>query len=151
MNKVIQTTTGTVLGLLLALTAGAPAIADDTELLLVDPNNQAPKPNILFIVDSSGSMTTEETTKEPYNAATVYLGTCDPSMLYWTEVDAVPSCAVANTRLIQKSAFNCAAAAKQLTGIGIYSNKMIQYREGSSGFFSIFLGIYNIHIPTLSV
>ena len=44
MNKVIRTTTGTVLGLILALTVGAPAIADDTELLLVDPNNQTPKP-----------------------------------------------------------------------------------------------------------
>ena len=45
MNKVIRKTTGTVLGLTLALVSGAPALADDTELLLVappDPLNSSP-------------------------------------------------------------------------------------------------------------
>jgi type IV pilus assembly protein PilY1 len=141
MNKVIRTTTGTVLGLILALTVGAPAIADDTELLLVDPNNQTPKPNILFIIDSSGSMTNEETTKEPFDTLAAYGGTCDPTMLYWTEYDAVPSCDPTNTRMIAKTSFLCDAGAKQLAGIGIYSNKMTQYRDGSSGFFSVYLGV----------
>jgi len=141
MNMVIRKTTWTGTGLLLALLSGAPAIADDTELLLVDPNNQTPKPNIVFIIDSSGSMTTEETTKEPYDTNTPYVGTCDPDMLYWTEVDAVPSCDVSNTQMIAKSSFVCEAAEKQLAGIGIYTNKMIQYRTGSSGFFSVYLGL----------
>jgi len=141
MNKVIRNTSWMSAGLLLTLLSGAPAIADDTELLLVDPNNQTPKPNIMLIIDSSGSMTSQETTKEPYDAAQVYAGVCDPTMLYWTEIDAVPSCDVANIRLIAKSSFVCAAAARQLAGIGIYTNKMIQYRTGSSGFFSIFLGV----------
>ena len=141
MNKVIRSITGTVLGLLLALTTGAPAIADDTELLLVDPNNQTPRPNILFIIDSSGSMTNQESTKEPYDVLTPYPGTCDPTALYWTEYDAVPSCVASNTQLIDKSAFVCDDAATQVAGIGIYSGKMVQYRTGSSGFFSIFLAI----------
>jgi len=129
-------------GLLLTLLCGAPAIADDTELLLVDPNNQTPKPNILLIIDSSGSMTTEETTSEPYDSTLTYaVGTCDPDMLYWTEYSAVPSCDATNTRMIEKTSFLCDAASRQLAGIGIYSNKMIQYRTGSSGFFSIFLGL----------
>jgi len=54
MNKVIRNTSWTSVGLLLTLVCGAPALADDTELLLVDPNNQVPKPNILMIIDSSG-------------------------------------------------------------------------------------------------
>ncbi len=141
MNMVIRNTTGTVLGLLLALTVGAPAIADDTELLLVDPNNQVPKPNILLIVDSSGSMGTPEDTKEPFDTLAAYAGACDPTMLYWTEYDAVPSCAAGNTQMIAKTSFVCDAAAKQLAGIGIYSNKMAQYRTGGSGFFSINLGV----------
>ena len=57
MNKVIRNTSWMSAGLLLTLLSGAPAIADDTELLLVDPNNQIPKPNIMLIIDSSGSMT----------------------------------------------------------------------------------------------
>ena len=74
MNKLIRNTTGTVIGLTFALLAGAPAIADDTELLLVDPNNVQPKPNIMFIIDSSGSMTTQEQTQLPYDADEVYPG-----------------------------------------------------------------------------
>ena len=141
MNKLMRNTTWTTFGMMLALLTGAPAIADDTELLLVDPNNQTPKPNILMIIDSSGSMTTQEQTQLPYNAAEIYAGTCNPNMLYWTEVNAVPSCDAANTRMIAKDSFLCASAQKQLTGIGVFSDTMIQYRAGSSGFYSIFLGL----------
>ncbi len=50
-------------GLSLALTVGSAAVADDTELLLSNPNSVgADKPNILFILDSSGSMRTVERT-----------------------------------------------------------------------------------------
>ncbi len=142
MNKVIRKTSWMSAGLLLTLLSGAPAIADDTELLLVDPNNQTPKPNILLIIDSSGSMGTQETTKEPYDSTQTYTGgVCDSTMLYWSEYSAIPSCDASNTRMIEKTSFVCAGATRQLAGIGIYSNKMIQYRTGSSGFFSIFLGL----------
>ncbi len=58
---------GTCAGIVFALTAGTPAVADDTELLLVTPNiTQELKPNILFILDTSGSMVTVEETIEPY-------------------------------------------------------------------------------------
>ncbi|MEJ2297159.1 MAG: PilC/PilY family type IV pilus protein [Woeseiaceae bacterium] len=141
MNTRFKNTTGTVLGLLLTLLAGAPALADDTELLLVDPNNVTPKPNIMFIIDSSGSMTTQEQTSEPYDTAAAYAGTCDPNMLYWNEIDTVPTCEASNTQMIAKSSFLCEKAAKQLEGIGVYADTMVQYRTGSSGFFSIFLGL----------
>ena len=141
MNRLIKTTTGTTIGFMLALLAGAPAVADDTELLLVDPNNVQPKPNIMFIIDSSGSMSTQEQTQEPYNAAVTYAGACDTNALYWTEVDAVPSCDAANTQVIAKESFLCDKATKQLTGIGVYADTMVQYRTGSSGFFSIYLGL----------
>jgi len=139
MNKLMRNTTGTIYGILLALATGTPAVADDTELLLVDPNNQTPKPNILMIVDSSGSMTTQEQTKEPYDSNELYAGSCNPDMLYWTEVDAVPSCDAANTQMIAKDYFVCNKAELQLRGIGVYADTMAQYRTGSSGPFSIIL------------
>ena len=141
MNRIYRNATGSLIGLALALVAGAPAMADDTELLLVDPNNVSPKPNIMFIIDSSGSMTTNEQTQEPYNAATVYAGPCDANMVYWTAVDAVPSCDPSNTQMIAKSSFLCEKSQMQLTGIGAYADTMVQYRTGSSGYFSIFLGV----------
>ncbi len=132
-------------GLVVALLTGAPAVADDTELLLLRPDGQSPKPNVLFIVDSSGSMGTTQSTRRIYDSANTYpipaTDGCDPNRLYWTEVDVLPSCSSANTRFFDKSAYLCARSAKQLAGIGRYTGLMAQYRDGSSGFFSIYLGV----------
>ncbi len=57
MNAQKRNITWTCAGILLAMTAGTPAVADDTELLLVTPAAAAgDKPNMLFILDTSGSM-----------------------------------------------------------------------------------------------
>ena len=69
---------GTCAGILLALTAGAPVVADDTELLLVTPStSQELESNILFIIDTSGSMSSVESTNEPYDSTVSYAGDCD--------------------------------------------------------------------------
>lgn len=136
MNKVIRNTSWTSVGLLLTLVCAAPALADDTELLLVDPNNQTPKPNVLLIIDSSGSMKTEETTKLPFDSTTTYVGACDSNVLYWTELNAVPSCDPSNTRFFDKAAFLCDTATKRLAFLGRFTNKMAQYRLGTTDGFS---------------
>jgi type IV pilus assembly protein PilY1 len=141
MNKLLHKTGIVSAGLLLALVGGAPAVADDTELLLVNPNlAEAPKPNIMFILDTSGSMTSIESTREIYDSSLAFTGDCDPNMLYWTEVDVVPTCDATNTRKIAKTSFVCESAQMQLSGIGSYTNTMAQYRDGGSGWFSVFLG-----------
>lgn len=79
----IQKATWTSIGFVLALLTGNPALADDTELLLINPDpTQNPTPNVMFILDTSGSMTTTEVTNEPYDSSAAYLGTCDPSAIY---------------------------------------------------------------------
>ena len=51
MNANKRNIIGTCAGFLLALTAGAPVIADDTELLLLAPlSTDDNKPNIMFII-----------------------------------------------------------------------------------------------------
>ena len=83
MSSMRATWTGA--GFLLALTVGSPAVADDVELLLTVPGaSNAAKPNVLFILDSSGSMTTEEFSQEPFDGAATYTGDCDPTAYYWT-------------------------------------------------------------------
>ncbi|MDJ0939076.1 MAG: PilC/PilY family type IV pilus protein [Woeseiaceae bacterium] len=146
MKAFIKKTTWMAAGALFALTAGVPAFADDTELLLVNPNEGTDTtPNVLLIIDSSGSMGTNEETRKVYDYTQTYTGSstpCDTNYLYWTEYKkVVPSCDPTNTRRILKSSFLCDAATKQLEGIGTYRSKMIQYRDGGSGFFSIFLGL----------
>ena len=52
MNLQTRRVTWTSVGLVLAMTAGMPVIADDTELMLSTPDTGG-KPNILFILSSS--------------------------------------------------------------------------------------------------
>jgi type IV pilus assembly protein PilY1 len=144
MKTVFQKTTWTSAGLLLALTCGMPALADDTELLLVNPDQAQQIPNVMLIIDSSGSMGNTEETKKVYNYTEVYTGSatpCDPNYLYWTEYkDVVPSCGSTDNRIL-KTAFLCEDADKRLKGVGSYRGRMAQHRDGASGIFSILLGM----------
>jgi type IV pilus assembly protein PilY1 len=88
------------------------------------------KPNILFMLDTSGSMDDEVSTKRPYDPAEIYGGTandCDSNAIYWSDVDLIPSCTT--NQHIPKSAFQCSAADGRLMGIGSYSDTMVQFRE----------------------
>jgi type IV pilus assembly protein PilY1 len=115
-----------------AMLAGLPAAADDTELLLINPDpSKNPKPNVMFILDTSGSMQTSQATIRPYDGALAYSGACNTSMLYWTDVNVTPDCTT-TTNVIAKSNFHCEFAAKQIFGIGSFTNTMVQYRNGGS-------------------
>jgi len=136
MRNLFKKTSWMSVGLVLAVTCGVPAIADDTELLLVSPNEDVlAKPNILLIIDSSGSMTTEEETREVYDYTQDYGSDCDDLYLYWTELKGVvPSCDSSNTQKVLKTKFLCNDAGNQIRGIGSYRGKIVQFRMGSTGF-----------------
>ncbi|HSG57897.1 MAG TPA: hypothetical protein VLA06_00050 [Woeseiaceae bacterium] len=139
MKTAIQRTKWTSAGLLLALTCGTPAVADDTELLLINPSaDLQTTPNVLLIIDSSGSMgSNSEQTRQIYDSSLEYAGACDPNYLYWTPYkDVRPSCANENYRIL-KSSFLCVSGALQINGIGIYRNTMAQFRAGDSGLLDI--------------
>ena len=125
---------GICAGILFALTTGAPVVADDTELLLVTPSTTEDlEPNILFIIDTSGSMKTEEETIEPYDSTRSYAGDCDVDRVYWSITEIVPVCDAANTSYIEQAEFVCDIANQRMVGIGSYSGVMVQYRPGLSG------------------
>lgn len=121
-------------GLLLALIAASPAVADDTELLLTTPSSLLTnKPNILFIIDTSTSMTSTEETTEPYDSSFPYNGDCDNDRVYWSVIETVPTCNSANTSFVPQDKFVCDVANQQMLGIGSYSSVMVQYRPGLTG------------------
>ena len=107
-------------GFLLAMTAGTPAIADDTELLLVPPpSTDATEPRIMFIIDTSTSMDSTENTAVPYDAGQTYGGDCDSNVIYYMTINGIlPDCAGGTTQIIDKANFHCAAANLQMTEIG---------------------------------
>ncbi|MCB1845015.1 MAG: hypothetical protein KDI09_18765, partial [Halioglobus sp.] len=117
-------------GLLLTLLSGAPAYADDVELLLSNPNSTgADKPNILFILASSGSMTTIERTQEPFISTNQYAGSCAPGRVYWTTGDNPPDCGTDNW--VSAANFVCATGAMALADAGRYTDTMAMYRKKS--------------------
>ena len=119
-----------------SLLAGMPVLADDTELLLINPDPaDNPKPNVMFILDTSGSMgSTSVTTTVPYDSTETYAGpaglSCDTDAMYWTDVDVTPVCDGTEQNFIAKSSFHCDFARNQISGIGSFTNTFVQYRDG---------------------
>ena len=134
MNAQKRNIIGTCAGFLLALTAVTPVVADDTELLLVTPSTaQDLEPNILFIIDTSGSMKNVEETIEPYDSTLSYAGDCGVDRVYWTTIETVPVCSAGNTNYIEQASFVCDIANQRMVGIGSYSDVIAQYRPDLSG------------------
>ena len=70
-----------------AMLTGMPLIvsADDTEIYVGSSSATSDiKPNVVFIIDTSGSMSTDETyTTGTYDPATTYTGSCTSDKIYW--------------------------------------------------------------------
>jgi len=114
-----------------ALLTGFPALADDTELLMANPDPSVrPKPNVLFILDTSTSMREEQETTLPYDSGENYVGDCDASKYYWTTTSTLPDCN--NTdQIIDDGKMVCDSATRLIDGIGTYTDTMVQYRDGN--------------------
>lgn len=128
MNKSRKRAGWTGAGLSLMLLTGSTAFADDVELLLSNPNSgNADKPNVMFILDTSGSMTTIETTQEPFDKTRTYAGDCSQSRVYWTTGNEAPECDTSNW--VSDTNFVCATGAASLLESGSFTDTMAMYRS----------------------
>ncbi|MCW8845535.1 MAG: hypothetical protein OQK99_06825, partial [Gammaproteobacteria bacterium] len=116
---------------LMALLFSSVSLADDTELFIGNSADQeAAYPNLLFILDNSGSMQDTVDTSDPYNPATVYTGDCDPDKVFYQsgginnrgEVPEPPGCGSDN--YVMEAALKCGAAASPLADAGFYSDRL---------------------------
>ncbi len=75
------------LGLILSLGICIPVQADDTEIYVVDSNaiDSSIQPNVLFILDTSGSMAATVQTQAKYDPGFEYAGSCDKTQVYYRE------------------------------------------------------------------
>jgi len=124
-------------GLLSCLYAGIPALADDTEIFVGQGAIEGPeaRPNILFIIDTSGSMDDHIITQPTYDPNTVYTGSCSTSRLYWTTGNnaGVPTCSASNDQWFNAAANKCRAATTAFAGnTGYFSGKAARYESRSS-------------------
>ncbi len=98
------------------------ALADDSEIFTGAGNVvSSQRPNILFIIDSSGSMSTNVVTQVPFNPATVYPGTCSPTRVYLqrgSNSSNPPTCSDSSS--VPLVAFKCNAATQAFTTAGYF-------------------------------
>lgn len=139
MNNAIQRTrrlSALALGLSLA-GAATSALADDTEIFLGRASATDSKPNILFVIDTSGSMSTNVVTQNPYDPATLYSGSCDPNRVYWQTGTATtpPNCATSSTNnWVPATAFKCESARSAMERVGYTTQApAAQWRTSSGG------------------
>ena len=117
-------------GMLSVLLCSSPLVlADDTELYVggggANPN--AGPPNILVILDTSGSMDTTLDTQEQFNAANNYAGSCDPNRVYYSENASLPDCA--GDSWFNRSAVMCAEANRAIDSAGYYTDRLSQFND----------------------
>ncbi|MEZ5542044.1 MAG: PilC/PilY family type IV pilus protein [Pseudomonadota bacterium] len=119
-----------LLTFLLAQATGLPLKADDTEVYLGDlAFSTNIRPNVLFILDTSGSMGDSLTvTTGTYDPATTYSGSCSSSRVYWNNSGNPPSCSTDNYFDTTSNVCNDSATALSAGGTGIYIGRLARYR-----------------------
>ena len=123
---------------LLAFAASAASRADDTEIFLNQAANSGVRPNVLFIVDTSGSMTgLVALPKAPYDSATTYPGSCSAAQAYLTratQAGAAPPACDDPDSAVPLTSNRCAASARALSGVsGIWTGRIAQWSVARLG------------------
>ena len=136
MNLSNARTSWIAVGALWSLASGLPAMADDTELFIGTSLSSTARPNILFIVDNSGSMSSLVLTQQTFDGTTTYpvAGGCDANRIYWrTGTGNPPACTTSN--YFDAAALRCDRAAQAFLRAGFYTDLMAQYdpNTGSGG------------------
>lgn len=104
------------------LIAGAGS-ADDSELFLGDAGSITARANVLFIIDTSGSMDTLVATQAPFSSTATFGGCFDSGALYYATTGALPECDSPNR--IAKNLNRCATGDSPLTQTGYYSDRFL--------------------------
>ena len=130
MSVTNKRSTWVLAGMLWALASGTPSLADDTELF-VSSANAFPnaRPNVLFIMDTSGSMNNQVITQTTYDVGISYPGSCDPDRVYWRRgTGSPPDCD--DDEWFDRSEFYCNAAIQAFNAsTGSYIDRMAQYDD----------------------
>lgn len=130
MNQV-KTQFGWLLAALyLVMLTGGTALADDTELFIAGEDNSAvnpdSRPNILFILDNSGSMAATVTTQIPWDPNQTFAGCYGSDRVYYSFVGQNPDCSSNNW--FPKSVNRCEASWGALAALGEYRGNLLAWR-----------------------
>ena len=131
MNPITKRFAWVGVGALSALVITFPASADDTELFVGASGANTAQPNILFIIDNSGSMGDLVSTQPNYDPKQTYSGGCGNGQVYYSTTGSAPDCSSPNW--FNKSALVCKAGLDAIAATGIYGpDTLAQYDDSSS-------------------
>jgi len=114
----------------LAILAGSgPLYADDIEIFVAgeDPNaTGGAEPNIMFIIDTSGSMGNTVKTQVDWDPALTFSGPYSSSRVYWNTSNKAPSSDT--SRYFDKSRNFCESSKKVFLGGAFYQGQVLAWR-----------------------
>ena len=115
---------GLATGLALAAMVALPATADDIEIYVgADIDTEYAKANVLFVIDTSGSMGSQMVSQSSYDPMTTYSGCYNTSRIYWT-TGSPPSCS--SSRWFEDHYLKCDAASS-LTTTGYFQDRFARF------------------------
>ncbi len=122
-----------IVGIALTLGSMPSAFADDTELFFTEyvAEETEANPNILFVIDTSGSMSENVLTQEAWDPDRIWSGPYDSNRIYWSEWGGPPSSS--SSQYINKTANHCSSSLDDLRAIGAYNDNLAAWKEDSSG------------------
>jgi type IV pilus assembly protein PilY1 len=108
------------------ITAGS-ATADDSEIF-TGGSSGGVAPNILLIVDDSGSMSSPVTTQNPYDPTHTYTGSCSTTLVYFQASGGSTPTGCSGMSSFSTSYQKCQSATSALTNPGFYTDQFLQWR-----------------------
>ncbi|MBM4220558.1 MAG: VWA domain-containing protein [Gammaproteobacteria bacterium] len=112
-----------LLGAVLSLGLAPTLHADDAEIFLSDRSTATARANILFIIDTSGSMNALVDTQVPYDPDTNFSGCYRRDALYYTTTSGLPPCD--SPDLVLKTINYCEASKQPLAEVGYYADSLL--------------------------
>jgi len=132
MSSLAKHISWTATGVAWAVFSGLPAFADDTELFVGNVASTGVQPNVLFVLDTSGSMADSIETQPPFDPAVTYPGSCSQTRIYWrSQTGAPPSCNT--TQFVDDAHFVCDAARQIFAAGTTFTGVAAQWDSVQSG------------------
>ncbi len=133
MKRKLSKTAHLLTPVLATLLAAGPTMADDTEIFTGAAFAET-QPNVLFILDTSGSMDNLVEASANYDPAVTYEGDCPADRVYWsTSAYDVPSCG--SNYWFNASALKCDAAQAGFAAEGRYRDRIARYNPSSNTYY----------------
>src|SRR5205807_3387943 len=119
---------------LAVIVCGPSALADDSEIF-TGSSSAGAQPNILLILDTSGSMASPVTTQTPYDPTKTYAGACSSTLVYFQASGGNTPSGCSGLSSFSSTYQKCQAAVNSLVDPGFYTDQFVQWHNKNSKYF----------------